>query len=322
MLRTYRLLPGLETSKSFDSSCNMEHELTSLISMFRGSDLNSISLPDLMMWTIRRDLDTLLGVVGNPDNFHWDTIQINLYGLDMALALDFSRMEPSLFVRFFVLCVRLNIDWSFTQPNGMNLLHLIIEGASGGQIGLGDFCLNMLIINGVDPCAVCDGYLTPTLSAFSVDSLDPWFTVLRQTRISVETVAAHALGLLTESNMRNIIFRMDHEPGRHIDRHPVLCRYARPSDWRSIADNTKQLRADLIEAFERQGCYLSESGDIGNMVTYKASSSVDFTPSTVFDPERAKQDLRRRTGARKHPPQWHISIPWALEGAMEASRSE
>ena len=37
MLRTYRLLPFLETSKSFDSSCNMEHKLTSLISMFRGS---------------------------------------------------------------------------------------------------------------------------------------------------------------------------------------------------------------------------------------------------------------------------------------------
>ena len=37
MLRTYRLLPCLETSKSFDSSCNKEHELTSLVSIFRGS---------------------------------------------------------------------------------------------------------------------------------------------------------------------------------------------------------------------------------------------------------------------------------------------
>ena len=264
-----------------------------------GSDLDGISLFDLIVWSIHWDHNTLLGVVGNPDNFHWDAIQINLYSLD--LILDFSRLDPSLFVRFFRLCGRLNIDWSFTQPNGMNLLHLINEGASGGRIGLGDICLNMLIINGVDPCAVCDIYLTPTLSAFSVDSLDPWFTVLRQTRISVEAVAAHTLRLLTESNMRNIIFRMDHEPGRHIDRHPILCRYARPSDWRSIADNTKQLRAELIEAFERQGCYLSESGDRGNMITYKASSSVDFKPSTVFDSERARGDIRRRTGAQKNP---------------------
>ena len=37
MLRTYRLLPFLETSKSFDSSCNKEHELISLISIFQGS---------------------------------------------------------------------------------------------------------------------------------------------------------------------------------------------------------------------------------------------------------------------------------------------
>ena len=263
-----------------------------------GSDLDAISVLDVIMWTVW-DPDTLLGVVGNPDNFHWDAIQLNLKS--SGFNVGFSRMDPSLFVHFVVLCLRIGIDISFTQSTGMTLLHFVIESQPGVPIEDGKVPLTMLIINGVDPCAVCDGYLTPTLSAFSVDNLDPWFAVLRQTGISVEAVAAHALGLLTERNMGNIIFRMDHERGRHTDRHPILCRYARPSSRGSITDNTKQLRAAFIEACERQGCYLNESDDRGDIVTHKASSSVDFKPPTVYDRERANRNFRRRTEGQKHP---------------------
>ena len=264
-----------------------------------GSDLDRISVPGLLMWAIEWDLETILSVVGNRDYFHWDAIQLNFLCFDLSLA--FSCIDPSESEKFFELCRRLKIDLSFTQPNGMTLLHLIINSVFVVRTSHLKHCLNTLIINGADLCAVCDGYLTPTLMAFLVDKLDPWFTVLRQTAISVETIAAHALGLLTESNMGNIISRMGHECWKHPDRHPILRRYARPSTWRSIADNTKQLRAALIEACESQGCYLSESGDRGNIVTYKASSSVDFIPSTVYDPERAEQDLRRRTAAQQYP---------------------
>ena len=247
-----------------------------------GSDLDSIPIPALLMWAIEWDLETILGVVGNRDNFHWDAIHLGFMGSDLSLA--FPCIDPSEFERFFELCRRLKIDLSFTQPNGMTLLHLIINSVFVGQINHLKHYLNMLVTNGVDPCAVCDGYLTPTLMAFLVDKLDPWFTVLRQTGISVEAVAAHALGLLTESTMQDIIKS-----------------WAGQDRGLAMFEDIKQLRVALIKECEGQGCYLTESGDRGNMVTYKASSSVDFKPSTVYDPERANRDFRRRTEGQKHP---------------------
>ena len=202
----------------------------------------------------------------------------------------------SKFEKFVELCKRLKIDLSFTQPNGLNLIHWVIKGSEyfGRRCRLKP-CLSLLITHGVDPCAVCDGYLTPTLVAFLENVLDSWFTVLRQWGISVEAVATHALGLLTEAALGDIIPRLT------TDDYLIQCRFAGQDRKSSISEDIKQLRAALIKACERQGCYLSESGDRGNTVTHKAFSSVDFKPSTVYDPERAKQDLRRRTVAQKHP---------------------
>ena len=247
-----------------------------------GSNLDSIPVPGLLMWAIEWDLETILSVVGNRDYFHWDAIQLDFLCFDLSLA--FSCIDPSESEKFFELCRRLKIDLSFTQPNGMTLLHLIINSLIVGRTSHLKHCLNVLITNGVDPCAVCDGYLTPTLMAFLVDKLDPWFTVLRQTGIRVEAVAAHALGLLTESTIQNITKS-----------------WAGQDRELPMFEDIKQLRVALIEEFEGQECYLNESGDRGNMVTYKASSSVDFKPSTVYDPERVKRDLRRRSEGQKHP---------------------
>ena len=93
----------------------------------------------------------------------------------------------------------------------------------------------MLITNGVDPCAVCDGSLTPTLMAFMVDKLDPWFDILRQTGISVEAVAAHALELLTASTMQDITKS-----------------WAGQDRGLAMFEDIKQLRMALIEQFGRQ----------------------------------------------------------------------
>ena len=166
----------------------------------------------------------------------------------------------------------------------MTSLHLIISSLFVVRTSHLKNCLNMLITNGVDPCAVCDGYLTPTLMAFMVDKLDPWFNVLRQTGISVEAVAAHALELLTASTMQDITKS-----------------WAGQDRGLAIFEDIKQLRMALIEQFEGQGCYLNKSGDRGNMVNYKASSSVDYRPPTIFDPERANRDFRRRTESQTHP---------------------
>ena len=162
--------------------------------------------------------------------------------------------------------------------------------------------LSVLVSNGVDPCAVCESHLTLTLAAFLHNQLDLWFSILRQLGISVETVAAHAFGLLMESTLPDI--RIASRPINLIPLLPQLSTLrwlARQNKGLSTPEATKQLRAALIKAFERQGCYLNESGDRGNMITYEVSSSVDFRPSTVYDPERASRDIRRRTGARKNP---------------------
>ena len=199
------------------------------------------------------------------------------------------------FDKFVELCRRLKIDLSFTQPNGITLLHWMIENPSDKQISHFKSFLCLLISNGADPCAVCDDYLTPTLVAFFRNKLDLWFTVLRQSGISVEAVAAHALGLITGSTMEDIMPRIVFKHKGDFEYMPRVLKL-----WSTLKD-TMGLSAALIEAFECQGCYLNESRNKGNMVPYKASSSVDFNPSTVYDAERAKRDLRRRTKGQKIP---------------------
>ena len=284
-----------------------------------GSDLDSISVAELVVWASYWDLETILSVISNRDNFPWDAIQLDRGSLHWFLTLfnldDTTPPRPyflpdnllecqSKFEKFVELCKRLKIDPSFLQPNGLNILHWVIkESESFGRTSRLNHCLSLLITYGVDPCAVSEGYLTPTLVAFLENGLDPWFTVLRQLGISVEAVAAHALGLLTGSTLEDIILRLTPErlhrapytPHRLIQR-----RFAGQDRGSSIFEDIKQLKVDLIEAFEGQGYYLNQSGDRGNMVTYKASSSVDFQPSTVYDPERANPDLRRRINGQKH----------------------
>ena len=274
-----------------------------------GSELDYISVPDLMLWATDWDLETILSVVGNRDDLHWDAIQLGKLSSDWSLV--FPCVDPSRFETFFELCRRFKIDLSFTQPNGKNLLHSMIEERLDELVCYLDdkHSSGVLITNGVDLCAVCDGYLTPTLKAFFVNKLDPWFTVLRQLGISVEAVAAHALGLLTGSSLEKIILEMysDSRIGLGGSTHySTVCWWA-SQRWRTGQNSELSpfeiimlLRAAFIEACEREGCYLSESGDRGNMVTYNASSSLDSKPSTVYDPERANRDFRRRTNAQKH----------------------
>ena len=275
-----------------------------------GSDTDSVTIPILLIWAIEWDLETIFSVVGNDDNFHWDVIPQDIRSLDWYMAFaslgafsDDLLAWQARFEKFFKLCKRLKIDLAFTQANGFTSLHWMIEHSFDLK-----HCLSVLVSNGADPCAVCDGYLTPTLVSFFQSTLDSWFTVLRLSGISVEAVAAHAVGLLVESIMCHIIIRMALEPidhifeSSHISTIEWLFKWLTSQDkcW-AVFEAIKQLRAALIEAFEHQGCYLNESGDRGKMITYKASSSVDFRPSTVYDPERAKLDFRRRTGAQKNP---------------------
>ena len=264
------------------------------------------------MWAEYWDVEAILSIFGNCVSFPRDAIQLYLHSVrwflthfdlnDLLPPLDLEVLPDELlacqskFEKFVELCKRLKIDPSFTQPDGSNLLHWIIkESENFVRTRRLKHCLSLLITHDVDPCAVCDGYLTPTLVAFLDNGLDPWFTTLRQLGINVEAVAAHALGRFTGANLDDITTRLT--PNDYL----IRCRFASQDRDSSIFEDLRKLRADLIEAFEGQGCYLSESGDRGNTVTHKASSSVDFKPSTVYDPERAKQDFRRRTEGQKHP---------------------
>ncbi len=272
-----------------------------------GSDIDLMTFPALFDWAIMWDNETVLSVVGNHDNLHWDVSQI---GLGPCIVLnhpegcyDDLSVSQFWFENFIELCKRLKINLSFTQPNGLTLLHQLIEEPFYEQISHLKCFLCLLISNGVDPCAVCEGYLTPILVAFFRNKLALWFTVLRQSGISVEAVAAHALRLMTGSNMQDIMLKITLGRRSYAEDFPVFSYWkwlADQGNWRAMSKDPKQLRAALIEAFECQGCYLNESGDRGNMVTYKASSSVDFKPSTVYDPERARLDIRRRTGAQEN----------------------
>ena len=274
-----------------------------------GSDIDSITFQALLIWAIEWDLETFLSVVGNHDKFHWDVIQMGRYPWDWIPVYDYlkncSADQAQLwFDKFVELCKRLKIDLSFTQPDGLTSLHCMIEKSFDGHIGHLECFLCLLISKGVDPCAVCDDYLTPTLVAFFRNKLDLWFTVLRQSGIGVEAVAAHALGLITGSTVNDIILKIGPDLRSDVEcrsKYSILKWLSGQCDSWSMLTDTKRLSTAFIEACECQGCYLNESGDRGNMVPYKASSSVDFKPSTVFDAERAKRDLRRRTEAQKNP---------------------
>ena len=177
-----------------------------------GSDVDSITFPILLVWAVEWDRESILNVVGNDNNFHRDVIQLDLYSMDwyMTFVSLWGRSDDLLayqsrFQRFIKLCKGLKIDLAFTQPGGLTSLHWMIEKSSNEKIGAVKHYFSVLLSNGVDPWAVCDGYLTPTLEAFLQDKLDLWFTVLRQLGISVEAVAAHALRLLTGLSVQDTI---------------------------------------------------------------------------------------------------------------------
>ena len=139
-----------------------------------GSDVDPITFPILLVWAIEWDLENILSVVGNNNNFHQDVIELDLYSIDwyMAFVSLWGRSDDLLayesrFQRFVKLWKRLKIDLAFTQPSGPTSLHWMIEESSNEKIGAVKHCLSVLLSNGVDPCAVRDCYLTPTLEAFS-----------------------------------------------------------------------------------------------------------------------------------------------------------
>ena len=306
--QTWRSLLG--KASPFAGDIAREERLdTARLLISAGSDIDAISFPALLIWAIEWDLETFLSVVGNHDIFHWDVIQMGRYQWDWFPVYDYlkncSADQAQLwFDKFVELCKRLKIDLSFTLPNGLTSLHWMFRGPFDEDISHLECFLCLLISNGVDPCAVSDDYLTPTLAAFFQDKLDFWFTVLRQSGISVETVAAHALGLITGRTLKELMLKISPKSRSDVEYrsedHIFNWLFSQRDYWSMLTD-TKRLSAAFIEACECQGCYLNESGDRGNMVTYKASSSVDFKPSTVYDAERAKRDLRRRTEAQKNP---------------------
>ena len=274
-----------------------------------GSDIDTISFRDLLLWAIQWDLEIILSLFGSHDIFHWDVIQPSHDPSDWFPVVNYLKDSSAdqaqlWFDKFVELCKRLKIDLSFTQPNGLTSLHWIIGDPFEKHIRHIKSFLCLLISNGVDPCAVCDFYLTPTLMAFFRNNLDLWFTVLRQSSISVDTVAAHALGLITGRTVNDVGLKIASNRRSYNEYRSdlyILGWLFGQRDFWSMLTDTKRLSAAFIEACECQGCYLNESGDTGNMVPYKSSSSVDFKPSTVYDAERAKRDLRRRTEAQKNP---------------------
>ena len=126
-----------------------------------GSDIGSITFPILLLWAMEWDLETILSVVGNFDNFYWDVIQLGVHSLDWVIASwSLAGCSKDLlayqlgFENFIKLCKRLKIDLSFTQPNGLTLLHWMMEQPF--EISDPIHCSSVLVSNGVDPCGVCE----------------------------------------------------------------------------------------------------------------------------------------------------------------------
>ena len=80
-----RLWEGLEVNIftiSEDLTAREDRLDTARLLINAGSDIDFISFPALLNWATEWDFETILSVVGNYDNFHWDVIQLGLYSSD------------------------------------------------------------------------------------------------------------------------------------------------------------------------------------------------------------------------------------------------
>ena len=198
---------------------------------------------------------------------------------------DFRYEEAHVWERSWVerFQLLLELGYNFASFSGME--YSVLKPGPWPKIGLrfGSQMLRLYLQNGMDPCGLSFKWATPithTHLFYYYDTLAAWFEALYDCGISIEAVARHTLEYL--SGLTSSCLRQ-------------LRRLSSDDHCKSI----ETVRADLLGAFAEHGCYIDPSEDFTPKREEKSNATgADFKPSTVYDAERAKVDVRRRKGTR------------------------
>ncbi|KAL9110804.1 MAG: hypothetical protein Q9187_008005, partial [Circinaria calcarea] len=157
--------------------------------------------------------------------------------------------------------------------------------------------LKWLLQNKADPCALFDVELTPTMLALLFGLTSEWFEALSTTGISVEAVVLHTLKIASPMLVKDVrewfdsVINEEHEelPFVIIDLDPPF-----NQDLYDSLSNVSTLRAYMIKVFAEHGCHINTTEFDDPNIYDLSASGVDYQPSTIYDPERTKTEIRKR----------------------------
>ena len=153
-----------------------------------------------------------------------------------------------------------------------------------------------LLKDGTNPC-FSDSYgMTPTMRALEHGTLSRWVEALSNSGLSIEAVSLHTLSNITPEVVRRLKNKYEQN---HSGLYPqakgrFTCFVQRMYDGLTSVACFRQY---ICEELAKNGCHIRMpfANDLSPFEL--RSSSINFVPSTLHDPERATKSLHRRKRA-------------------------
>ena len=159
--------------------------------------------------------------------------------------------------------------------------------------------LRYLLERGVNPCVVDSFGCTPTIFIMRCNLISEWVWALEAANINVELLMLHALRSISEEPMRQV----QHDFLVHSAEDRPLSWTGRFASHYEIIYQKKFVRTVLRVPTLRQ-YLLFELAKLGYVIHFDetddpnvyelSASGVDYAPSTVYNPQRAEMEMRKR----------------------------
>ena len=155
--------------------------------------------------------------------------------------------------------------------------------------------LSRLLRYGADPCATDVNDVTPTMLALVLNWVPEWFGALAENGISIDKIAHHTVHVLGTESRLLLLDHLGHLRNWY-EKTPFLCELAIREGAEVALRNLESFKSFMYSQFAQHGCYPDPytSSDEEPNVYSLSTSAVDFKPSTVYDPDRAVGQIRRR----------------------------
>ena len=195
---------------------------------------------------------------------------------------------------------RFSFNYQATDSHGMTCLHRSLDYQVHPHESRWDSYqvreLKWFLQNKADPCALSESEITPTIFALLFGSISEWFEALSTTGIIVEAVVLHTLktiSLFVVMSMREVLESVENQVHEE-SQSEVRFRPTFNRDLYDSLSNVSTLRAYIIKVFAEYGCHVNTTDFHDPNIYNLSASAVDYQPSTIYDPERTKTEIRKR----------------------------